>query len=184
MDSQQPASFDSYFAYGFRVFVIVTVVTSIVCAIIWLNVGKKIRRYNEHHPGHEAPVKFVSSAVRFAFFVIGLLIVMGQVKPLAPAVEMVFSAGSMLAFCATIAAKKSFSNYISGFLISLHKPYIIGDRITINSQFVTGTVEGITFRHTVIKTDQGTIVTIPNSLMNSSAIENRTESQRRSGDKP
>lgn len=179
MDPQQAAGLDSYFTYGFRVFAVVTVITTIVCTIVWLNVEKKIRRYNENHPGHEAPVKFISSAVRFAFFIIGLLIVMGQVKPLAPVMDMMLSAGSVLAICSTFAAKKSFSNYISGFLISVHRPYIAGDRISIRDESVTGTVEEITFRHTTIKTDQGTIVTIPNAIMNSTAIENLTEAERR-----
>ena len=151
MDSQKMASFDSYFTYGFRVFVIVTVVTSIICAIIWLNVGKKIRRYNENHPGHEAPVRFVSSAVRYAFFIIGLLIVMNQVKAFAPLVEMIFSAGSVLALCTTFAAKKSFSNYISGFLISLHRPYVVGDRIVIQHQSVK---ERSRISHSVIRSSK------------------------------
>ena len=179
MDSQKIESLDSYFTYGFRVFAIVTVITVIICTIIWLNVEKKIRKYNGKHPGHEAPVRFVSAAVRFAFFLIGLLIVMNQVKPLKPLMDMMLSAGSVLAICTTFAAKQSFGNYISGFLISLHKPYIVGDRISIRDQYITGTVDDITFRHTTIKTDQGTIVTIPNAIMNSTAIENLTESDRR-----
>ena len=104
---------------------------------------------------------------------------MGQVKPLAPVMDMMLSAGSVLAICSTFAAKKSFSNYISGFLLSVHKPYIVGDRISIRDESVTGTVKEITFRHTTIKTDQGTIVTIPNAIMNSTAIENLTEAERR-----
>ena len=38
MDPQQATGLDSYFTYGFRVFAVVTVITTIVCAIVWLNV--------------------------------------------------------------------------------------------------------------------------------------------------
>ena len=66
------------------------------------------------------------------------------------------------------------NNYISGFLLSIHKPFQIGDRILICliGQKIMGTVERITFRHTVIRTDSGSTVTVPNSVMNSTSIEN------------
>ena len=163
--------FESYFAYGSKVFWIVTVITIVVCVIIWRSVEKKINRYNRNHPGHEAPTRFVAAAVRFAFLIIGLLIVMTQVIPLKPIVDMIFSAGSVLAICCTFAARESFSNYISGFLLALHKPFKIGDMVYLQGGIVTGIVKEISFRHTVILSENGTIATIPNSVMNSLVIE-------------
>lgn len=164
-------NYDSYFAYGLKVFLIVTAVTTVFCMIIWLSVEKKIERYNLRHPGHEVPTRFISSAVRFAFFLIGLLIVMSQVNPLKPMVQLIFNAGSVVMICCTFAARESFSNYIAGFLLSIHKPFKIGDMICLRDKEIAGTVEEITFRHTVIITEEGSTVTVPNAVMNSIAIE-------------
>lgn len=170
-------NFESYLAYGLDVFLVVTAVTTVVCMTIWLTIEKNINKYNQRHPGHEAPTRFIAAAVRFAFLIIGLLIALSQVVPLQPMVDMVFSTGGVVAICCTFAARESFNNYIAGFLLSLHKPFKNGDRIRLNGQKITGTVKEITFRHTVVLTDNGTIMTIPNSMMNSTAIENLSQAE-------
>ena len=104
-------------------------------------------------------------------FIFWFLIVARQVIALKPAVDMVLSAGGIIAICSTFAAKESLNNYISGFLISVHKPFQIGDTIRVIERRITGTVEDITFRHTAIRTEDGSIITVPNALMNSMSIE-------------
>ena len=162
---------DSYFTNGFRQFLILTVASTIVGWIIWLSVYKKIERYNQNHPEHAVSVNFVAAAVRLAVFIFWFLIVARQVIALKPAVDMVLSAGGIIAICSTFAAKESLNNYISGFLISVHKPFQIGDTIRVIERRITGTVEDITFRHTAIRTEDGSIITVPNALMNSMSIE-------------
>lgn len=161
---------DHYFTHGLKSFLIVTAVTTAVCTIMWLSVEKKINRYNLRHPGHEAPTRFIAAAVRLAFFIIGLLIIMDQIAFLQPAVNMVFDSSSVVVICCTIAAKESIGNYIAGFMLSLSKPFKIGDTVCLNVQRIKGSVTEITFRHTVIQTESGTIALIPNSVMNSTAI--------------
>ena len=168
---------DSYFTNGFRQFLILTAVSTVIGWIIWLSVYKKIERFNRNHPEHAVSANFVAAAVRLAVFIFWFLIVAHQVIALRPAVNMVLSAGGIIALCTTFAAKESLNNYISGFLISIHKPYQIGDTIRVIERRITGTVEDITFRHTVIRTESGTIMTIPNAIMNSMAIEKLSETQ-------
>ena len=55
MDPQQATGLDSYFTYGFRVFAVVTVITTIVCAIVWLNVEKKSEDTMKTIPGMRRP---------------------------------------------------------------------------------------------------------------------------------
>ncbi|MCR4706483.1 MAG: mechanosensitive ion channel family protein [Clostridiales bacterium] len=173
-------SLDSYFVHGFRYFLILAVVSTAVGWIIWLSVEKKIERYNQNHPEHAVSIHFVAAAVRFADFLFWFLTVARQVNPLKPAVDMILSAGGVLALCSTLAAKDSLNNYISGFLLSIHKPFLIGDRIMISmiGQRIIGTVEDITFRHTVIRTKNGSTVTVPNSVMNSTSIENLQDAEK------
>lgn len=166
---------DQYFTNGFENFLILTVFVMVIYTIIWTSVEKKIREYNRRFPEKEVSVLFVSSAVRAAFFIIGLLIIMYQIIPLRPAIEIILDASGILALCAAFAARESFGNYIAGFLLTVHKPFKIGDRISLQQMDITGTVKDISFRHTVIESDSGSIITVPNSIMNTVAIEDLPE---------
>ena len=168
---------DSHFVHGFRYFLILAAASTVVGWIIWLAIEKKIGRYNRNHPEHTMPAHFVASAVRLADCIFWFLIIAREVIPLKPAVDMMFSAGGILAICSTLAARESLNNYICGFLLSLHRPFIAGDRIMICmvGQRITGIVEDITFRHIVIRTDSGSAVIVPNGVVNSLAIENLSD---------
>ncbi len=171
---------DSYFAHGFRYFLILATVSTAVGWIIWLSVEKKIETYNEDHPEHAVSTRFITAAVRFADFLFWFLTVAREVIPLKPAVDMLLSAGGVVALCSTLAAKESLGNYISGFILSIHRPFVLGDRVLICmiGQRIIGTVEEITFRHTVLRTDSGSTVTVPNSVMNSTSIENLSDAEK------
>lgn len=52
------------------------------------------------------------------------------------------------------------------------KPYNIGERITLKDKDITGVVEDITVRHTVIKTFHNSKLIIPNSVINKEILEN------------
>ena len=170
---------DSIFVSGFESFVASTTFILIVGLIIWFSVGKKVDRYNETHPEHAVSGQFITAAVRFADFIFMVLVVAQQVIPLRPAVDMLLSAGGVLAICSTFAARESLGNYIAGFLLSIHKPFKIGDAVALHMHYMitAGTVMDMTFRHTVIETDEGNIMTVPNSVMNSIAIEVLPEQQ-------
>jgi small conductance mechanosensitive channel len=61
-------------------------------------------------------------------------------------------------------------DFINGFLILLENQYDIGDNIRIAG--VKGTVEEMTLRHTVLRDDDGTVHTVPNSQI--SVVSNGT----------
>lgn len=57
-------------------------------------------------------------------------------------------------------AQDSLSNIVAGFLISIDKPFRVGDYITVGDQY--GRIELITMRTTRIRTQDNTYVVIPN----------------------
>ncbi len=59
------------------------------------------------------------------------------------------------------AARDAFSNLISGFLIFLDRPFVIGDLVEIDNNY--GRVEQITLRSTRIITSDGKMLAVPNS---------------------
>ena len=166
---------DDYFANGFRNFLILVVLIIIIYFIIFLSIERKIKEFNRRFPDRAVSVPFVSAAVRVAYFLIGFVIIGFQVLPLRPAMEVMLDASGVLAICITFAARESFSNYIAGFLLTIHKPFLIGDRISIQDPHISGTVKDITFRHTMIETENGGIVTVPNAIMNAVAIEDQSK---------
>jgi MscS family membrane protein len=70
-----------------------------------------------------------------------------------------------------LAAQPLLSNLFGGLAIIADKPFQIGDRVRIDQKY-EGTVKEIGMRSTVIKTYNDTLVTIPNSMIASTAIEN------------
>ncbi len=69
-----------------------------------------------------------------------------------------------------IGSQAVISNIISGILIMFEKPFIIGDFVEIKE--FQGKVEDIKLRSTSIKTFDGRIITVPNSMFTSNAVIN------------
>src|SRR5262249_43377620 len=64
------------------------------------------------------------------------------------------------------------SNIGAGVLLGLTQPVRLGDRVTIGD--TTGTATEITLIHTVLVTDEGRRVFVPNTQMASSVVVNRS----------
>ena len=124
---------DDYFAHGFESFLILSVLIIVIYFIIFLSIEKKIKTFNARYPDRAVSVPFVSAAVRVAYFLIGFVIVGYQILPFRPAMEIILDASGVLAICITFAARESFSNYIAGFLLTIHKPFLIGDKISMQA---------------------------------------------------
>ena len=77
-----------------------------------------------------------------------------------------------------LAAKESLENLIASFVIFFDKPFYTGDTLKVNN--VTGTVEHIGLRSTRIRTQDKTLVTVPNKQMVDSVVDNLSmRNQRR-----
>ena len=82
------------------------------------------------------------------------------------------ASSSLLVVVLGFAFQTSLEDFIAGILISIFKPFNIDDRITLVGLQISGYVESITIRHTIIKTFQNNRLMIPNSIMNKEIIEN------------
>ena len=69
-----------------------------------------------------------------------------------------------------LAAKESLENLIASFIIFFDKPFATGDILKVNA--VTGTVEKIGLRSTRIRTNEKTLITVPNKQMVDSVVDN------------
>lgn len=81
------------------------------------------------------------------------------------------ASSGIIAFIGGFASQQIFANILGGLFISLTKPFVIGDSIKIIDDQIIGTVKDITLRHTVLKTNDGREILIPNSKFNNQTIE-------------
>ena len=76
---------------------------------------------------------------------------------------------------ATFAAQQALGNVISGFSISITKPYKVGDKVKVvngSNIIAEGIIMDVTIRHTVIRTFDGQSAIVPNNVMDNSVIVN------------
>ncbi len=85
---------------------------------------------------------------------------------------------SIVGAAMALAAKESLENLIASFVIFFDKPFYTGDFVKVNN--VIGTVEHIGLRSTRIRTQDKTLVTMPNKQMVDSVVDNLSmRNQRR-----
>ena len=78
-------------------------------------------------------------------------------------------------FALGFALRDAVSNLITGVLILLYQPFGYGDKIKVSNN--SGTVISINFRYTVLASEGGSVVHVPNSTMFSNSVT--VESQAR-----
>ena len=110
-------------------------------------------------------------------FIVGLVYLVGigwafLVLPMFQTVAHTLLTGAgIVALVAGLASQQVLSNITSGIFMVIFKPFRIHDRVTIRDK-LTGTVEDITLRHTVIRDLDNNRIIIPNSVMGSEVILN------------
>jgi len=80
------------------------------------------------------------------------------------------------------AAQDSLANVISGIIVFLDKPFIVGDWITVEDEY--GEVTNITLRSTRIRTPRNSYVVIPNKRIIDTVLENHSKHGRLRVDVP
>ena len=113
-------------------------------------------------------VKFVIALI----YALGIITAVNQIPRLTGTLATLLAGSGLLAVIIGFAAQESFGNLISGVFLSIFKPFDVGDRITLTEKNITGYVEDITLRHTVIRTLSSTRALIPNAIMGSAIVEN------------
>ena len=85
---------------------------------------------------------------------------------------LVFGGFGLFALAFSLAFQDILKNFIAGVFLLLERPFRIGDEITADDH--TGVVENVEMRTTTLRTEDGQEVLIPNSLVYTSTIVNRT----------
>src|ERR1700694_5572184 len=109
---------------------------------------------------------------RIVFLVALIIGVVAAFTELFGSPALVFGGFGFLALAFSLAFQDILKNFIAGVFLLLERPFRLGDEITVDNR--TGIVENIEMRATTLRTNEGEQVLIPNSLVYTGTIINRT----------
>lgn len=114
-------------------------------------------------------VPIVRKALRITIAIIAVLLISENVLGAEKVKSLVFSAG-IGGIAVALAAKDTIANFFGSITIFTDRPFQMGELVKIGEHL--GPVEEVGFRSTRIRTLQGHLVTIPNSVITNSCVEN------------
>ena len=124
--------------------------------------------------GHnELHWRFVGNIIRVLITVIALSVIGSMFTVTKEISVALFSGTGIVVAILLYTAQELLKNVIAGLAISFSKPYHIGSVINVVTPNISGIVEDITLRHTVVKCYDNTRLIVPNSIMNSAILSNR-----------
>lgn len=126
-------------------------------------------------------LKFIRSFLKVFVCIIAIVIILNNFEGFQNFSATILTSSSLLVAVFGFACQSSLTDFIAGIFISFFKPFDINDRITLKDKNISGTIEDITIRHTVVKTFTNSRLIIPNSIMNQAVIENNHMTDTRSG---
>ncbi len=129
---------------------------------------------------HESiSANFLFNMLRVMTVLTGGLGALSQIPDFSGAFATLLTGSGIAALAIGLAAQESLANAINGIVLTISKPFDVGDRVHLMSGSITGFVENITLRHTVVRTFINSRIIIPNSVINKEMIENSDFTEER-----
>ena len=137
--------------------------------------SKGARRALEHSPSNSQLLNdFIANIIHKVVMLVGLLVALAALGVnVGPIMAMVGAAG----FVVALALQGTLSNFASGLMIMLYRPYDIGDVVDVAG--IVGTVKSMTLVSTSIVTADNRMMVVPNNSIWGNIITNVTHSDTR-----
>ncbi|MDR2656103.1 MAG: mechanosensitive ion channel family protein [Oscillospiraceae bacterium] len=116
--------------------------------------------------------KFFYSLTVIIIYFIGFILFFSQIPSFDSGIATLLTGSGIAALILGLAAQEALGNALNGMTITFSKPFEVGDRISLVGRGITGYIENITLRHTVIRTFNNSRIIVPNSVINKELIEN------------
>lgn len=113
----------------------------------------------------------IARVARIVIYIIALIVALSLLELTGPAMTLLGSLG-IASVVIAFAVKDFVADYLSGFTIYSEKLFKIGDFVEVAGYF--GVVKDVTSRTTRLETRDGELITIPNSVIRTKIIKNRT----------
>ena len=172
-----PDSVDNFFAghpFGNLVRFLISILSGalfigFLVFVVWIaqKANKKVFRIIESRSGKKIHLQFLERVVNIAIVVIVIIIPLAGDR----LGTSILGSAAVLTAVVGFAAQDVIKDVLSGFLISIYKPFDIGDMIELDDGTI-GVVESITMRHVVIIRLDNLRDVIPNSRINDIPVIN------------
>lgn len=166
-------STETYFRGGLTNFIITVFFMWISTWILRLIIKKVLNRFLVKNKLNESNFSFIHRILNTIIYTLLGFGISIQIIPLSELTLSVLASSGVVVLIIGFAAQEAFSNIISGFFISFFRPFSVGHLVTLPNEKITGIVEDITLRHTVIRTLENNRIIVPNSIINKAIIENK-----------
>jgi small-conductance mechanosensitive channel len=130
-----------------------------------------IRRRTDDMHSDPTNYKFLRHAIVALIYIVGIGAAIYTIPSLRTLASSLLAGAGILAVAIGFASQKALSNMISGIFIIMFKPFRVNDRITIRDT-ISGIVEDISLRHTVIRNFENRRVIVPNSIISDEILIN------------
>lgn len=161
--------FDVNMLKGVLVFVAVMAVALIIAWVLTLINGHIFKKIGKKHSGLH--LSFFRRIISIFIFVGVIILTISAFDGANSLWKTLLGGTAILSAVLAFAAQDVIKDILAGLMISIHRPFEIGDRISL-SDGTAGIVEDMTIRHVVLVTIDTLRVVIPNSKINEMEITN------------
>lgn len=154
------------------VFATITCILTIIVASVFNRVLARLIRKSSVEIIHD-PTKyqFLRYAITASIYLVGFGLAIYTIPALRSVASSMLAGAGILAVTVGFASQAALSNIVSGAFIVIFKPFRVNDRIVIKDT-MSGVVEDITLRHTVIRNFENRRIVIPNSIISNEVVVN------------
>ncbi|MBQ9840716.1 MAG: mechanosensitive ion channel family protein [Erysipelotrichaceae bacterium] len=164
---------DGFFVQSAVEGILAILLVLIVTLFCW-KIAKKIIRKHLVNKNLE----IILNITKIVIWTFGILIATRQIKALQDLALVLFSSSGVVVVVLGLSAQETMNNIISGVMIAWNKPFEIGDYIRCVDNNAEGYVHAIELRHTILRTFENHLFVVPNSILNTSVIENYTMAEK------
>lgn len=154
----------------FGIPLVIILLTFLMAYLVDLFFKRLIQKSTEEMKNDPTNYKFFRHAVRAILYITGISIAIYTMPSLRVLANSLLAGAGVLAVAVGFASQHALGNIISGIFIVIFKPFRVNDRLSLGE--LTGIVEDITLRHTVIRDFQNRRIIIPNSKISDEIIIN------------
>lgn len=117
-------------------------------------------------------INFLGSAAKLVWAILMLSLITDMFEMTKSFSKTLLTSSGLIVAVAGFAAQQVLADIISGIMLSWAKPFDVGEKVTIPDLGISGIIESMSLRHTVIRTYHNSRLIVPNSVINKSVIEN------------
>ena len=155
--------------------VLTTLVAALIIMIILRILSHVFKKFLKSKKNIQ--LRFLVNIIRIAVVVIGVIWVLTSCEATASVGKMLFQGTAIIGAVIGLAAQPIIKDLFCGLMISIGKPFEIGDRIELENG-MAGIVMDITMRHVVLRKIDTVDIIIPNSKLNDMGILNMSHGTR------